>query len=1358
MKTSAWRRAVRPRSWRAAAASLALVAAGLLTVSAQALAAKQAVDFLGGGGALGGQFTQSSGVAVNYTGAGGVPIGTIYATDGGGFGPGSTRGNRVERFQRNDNGTSTDATDDTYSFVSAWGAGVETGGTNYQICAVAINCGRAIGTGGNGTLAGDGALNKPGGVAVDQDTGDVYVADSSSRRSADNNFRVSVYSATGAFLRSFGWDVVESGPDDNGVGYEVCKADIDVCKAGLTGEGVGQIGALANGERAAEGIAVSAPDGNPATGSVFLADSFNRRVNTYNLDGSSPVSIGSAATFEASQPQLLAVDSRGVLYASNSKNGNELERYDTENANGGGVGFLAPIAAPVDEAQELKLKATAGQFTLSLGADTTPDLPFDVKAEQLRAALAALPSIGGIQNVQVSVENPWTITFTGAFAAKDVDELVVGPGTTPLSGGLGASVKTTVESMDGPLERGPTEGLAIDPDGDGAGPATDVLYVLRGGNPGVVQQFGPLSPPGLATPPGAVDEKHGTAYPYTRARGLAIEPPTGRLYVPAFDSALGEGVFVLDAEGPPPAATLDSLSGITSRSVVAHATIDPNGPPNTSYRFEYSTDQTNWIQVPTVVLGHQEDPQSVQETIGVGAGLHPSTHYYVRLIAGRRFGTPITTPALEFTTASSAPIVETTGSPLRTTTSAQLNGRVTPSNATTEYHFEYGAEGPCDASPCETTEPQPVGPGDTLVLVSQEIEGLQPDTTYHYRLIAGNASGPATGADMTVTTRASDAPLSHGRFPGPPGSDRAYEQVSLPDTGGNPVNYATSVSNDGDRAFYQVSGGTPISSTGTTVNQLFAERTASGWHSRDISPQREQQVGANWSEPAGLSDLSDQIALNTSSTGGGSALWRLRPGAAAAKAFEVGPGVEIGPASVSEDASRVLVKMAGSQDPAHPVAASSVNVYDVSSGSPHLVGLLPGGAVSACGSQAGAGGSANYGPRAKRWVTPDGSLAFFESCGDLYMRDFEAEQSKLIGSGSFLKWTPGAVFFTSQKSLGAGDTGGNDVYRYGIGDEALECVTCVVAGLDAEVPDNAIAVAADGSRVYFRSSVPLVPGAASQGVYRASVGDGNLAYVAPGSSSDIGENASSGEALSPDGSALVFASQDPGLNALGGQKNGGTKQFYRYDDRDRSLTCLSCPQDASAPAAALGGTSLVVAPEGAGANRTALSADGATFAFATPNALLPADQNTARPGQNTRVGTDVYEWRDGRLLLISDGLTDWGDSGPQVTAVTPSGHDIFFAAATQYTQDALDGYRRLYDARIGGGFVVPPPTKPCPLEVCQGTPKGAPEEQAPGTGSFAGPGNAKPHVQRKRTKHHKKKSQHKRKSRHQAKHNRRAAR
>src|SRR6476469_4195185 len=581
-------------------------------LASSAIAAKQPVDYIGAplSGALGGEFQgPPPGVAVNYSCAGGVPAGTVYATDGGGFDPGNERGNRVQRFQREDNGTPGNTSDDTYKFISAWGAGLESGGTNYEICTVAAKCGPGKGIGGNGASAGNGALSKPGGIVVDQDTGEVYLADSSARRTLDGNFRINVYSATGAFLRSFGWDVVESGPDDNGTGYEVCKAGLDVCNAGTTGSGIGQVGSVPSGEDAGDAIAVSPPDGNPATGTVFLGDLRNNRINTYGLDGSSPSSIGSSAVFSFRQPDALAVDSRGIVYASNGSPGGgggtfTVERYDAGDANGGGVGFLAPI---------------------SIAANA----------------------------------------------------------------------------------------LAVDPDADGPGPDTDVLYVGTGGS---ISQFGPINAPGLTTPPTVADEVHGGNGVMGTANGIAVEPATGRIYVAATTSQSstveggGPGVFVLDEVGPAPTASLDSLSDPTSHSVLAHATIDPNGPPATSYHLEYSTDGGKWQSAPSAVLGAQETPQSIAATLDPPpAGLQPNTHYHVRLVAGRFLAEPIITSDLTFTTLGAPPLVETTGSPVRTAPRARFDSRVSPRNSATTYHFEYGDQGPCDSNPCESTPDRRVG-------------------------------------------------------------------------------------------------------------------------------------------------------------------------------------------------------------------------------------------------------------------------------------------------------------------------------------------------------------------------------------------------------------------------------------------------------------------------------------------------------------------------------------------------------------------------------------------------------------------------------------------------------------------------
>ncbi len=1295
------------------AVALATISLALSLGSAGALASKQVVDYIGNGssGTQGGAFGGPVGVAVNNSGAGPANKGDIYVTDGDG-------NNRIQRFGRDDKGTPADSSDDSYFFISAWGAGVDSkvGGSGYQVCTVADDCQAGIGSGGNGAL-GRGAVGlHVAGVAVDQDSGDVYVSDAA-------NFRVNVYEGDGAFRRSFGFDVVASGPDDNGVDYEVCvAANGDVCKNGLSGSAVGQIAdGGAPSHPTAQGIAVSQPDGDSTTGTVFLTDPGNRRVDTYHLDGSSPSSFGSAAVFSQERPDRIAVDSRGIVYASNQKNSNEIERYDSQSANGGGIGFLAPLAAP-------------------------PLLP-----------------------------------------SADFGEGVTG-------------------------------GLSVDPDSDGAGPDTDVLYASRydgvGNATRAVQQFGPLNPPGLTLPPTAVDDTHGMNFIWSGKANIASDDSSGRLFVTGRAGAAGEngaeGVFVLDVTGPPPTAVLDPttpVDSITSTTATIHAEIDPNGPPALSYRVEYSLDGSNWQSAPSTLLGAQETPQAVNPVLDPPAGgLQPGTTYHVRVVAARPFFEPVVSGVAIFATLPAKPGAETTGSPLRTATTAQLEGRVNPRNAATTYHFEFGDQGPCDANPCTSTEPQPAGSGHVVEFASQLVEGLQPATTYHYRLIADNGTpgSPSSGADMTLTTRASDAPLDHGHLAGPPGSDRAYEQVNLPDTSGNPIFGALGFSDDGNRALYRIAGGTPLSDTGSFAGIYFAQRTETaehegGWRTERITPPRSELIGSDWEEPAGSSDLSSVASLNsaTSTLGAGTATaWRFGPGTAPIKLFEAVPPQQYRIAfGVSGDGTRVVELLDGGQlDPAYPEAAGRVNLYDVSTGAtPRLVSLLPDGGVPACGTEESQLG---YGipSQATHWISNDGSRIFFPSSGSscggptqFYMRDVGAGQTKLISgptvSGlscgvAFLKATPGAAFFWTQSRLAPEDTvpGGcngttpldGDVYRYDLGDGTLDCVTCAAAGLDANVfiqPNNKnagpvdVAVSEDGSRVYFRTQTHLRAGAVPEGefgAYRVDVSSGDLAYVGPISTGRVGTVGDQGNAISHTGSVLVFRSDDSGLNQLGGQENGATAQYYRYDDRDRSLTCVSCPNDGSAPR----GDAYRFLGSGENLNLGALSADGSTLAFGTPTALLGTDQNSAGAGQDSTAGEDIYEWRDGHLLLITDGLTNWAnESQPKVRGVSPSGRDVYFTAAARYTPDALDGYTRLYDARIGGGFAFPSPPQPCPLEVCQGTPKGAPDEPPPGSAGIAGEADSVPQRSsrrsRKRQRHKQRhKHRHKKVKRHASHHGR----
>ena len=66
---------------------------------------------------------------------------------------------------------------------------------------------------GNSGSTATGQLNPPRGVAVDPGTGHVYVAD-------QFNNRISVFTYWREFLRTFGWDVVASGPGDSNAGEQ----------------------------------------------------------------------------------------------------------------------------------------------------------------------------------------------------------------------------------------------------------------------------------------------------------------------------------------------------------------------------------------------------------------------------------------------------------------------------------------------------------------------------------------------------------------------------------------------------------------------------------------------------------------------------------------------------------------------------------------------------------------------------------------------------------------------------------------------------------------------------------------------------------------------------------------------------------------------------------------------------------------------------------------------------------------------------------------------------------------------------------------------------------------------------------
>ena len=90
-----------------------------------------------------------------------------------------------------------------------------------------------------------------------------------------DRLRVQEYSAEGAFVRAFGWDVDATNPS---TGFEICTAESgDTCKNGSSGAGVGQFSGISDVAEDSTGAiyAISQGDGGrrvqkftPAGGSI----------------------------------------------------------------------------------------------------------------------------------------------------------------------------------------------------------------------------------------------------------------------------------------------------------------------------------------------------------------------------------------------------------------------------------------------------------------------------------------------------------------------------------------------------------------------------------------------------------------------------------------------------------------------------------------------------------------------------------------------------------------------------------------------------------------------------------------------------------------------------------------------------------------------------------------------------------------------------------------------------------------------------------------------------------------------------------------------------------------------------------
>jgi subtilase family serine protease len=139
---------------------------------------------------------------------------------------------------------------------------------------------------------------------------------------------------------------------------------------------------------------------------------------------------------------------------------------------------------------------------------------------------------------------------------------------------------------------------------------------------------------------------------------------------------------------------------------------------------------------------------------------------------------------------------------------------VYPNGLDTTYYFQYGITNAYG----QQTAPVDIGSGPGMVTINSSIHGLQPGTSYHYRLVAQNADGTAYGYDYTFTTNAG-APVNtaHPTVSGTTNRTAYPGQTLTADPGTwNPTGtfaYQWMSSSDGGTTWTPISGATSTSYT-----------------------------------------------------------------------------------------------------------------------------------------------------------------------------------------------------------------------------------------------------------------------------------------------------------------------------------------------------------------------------------------------------------------------------------------------------------------------------------------------------------------------------------------------------------------
>jgi hypothetical protein len=302
-------------------------------------------------------------------------------------------------------------------------------------------------------------------------------------------------------------------------------------------------------------------------------------------------------------------------------------------------------------------------------------------------------------------------------------------------------------------------------------------------------------------------------------------------------------------------SAVDADSAHISFEVDPHAPV-PNDPAfNTSW--EVTCTPECGFPGGTVTSGN---PEVVEVDLD---GLSPTTLYSLRVTAGNAGGGTEASDSFKTSGAGlKAPLVKAFAAGPVQSSEVTLNGEVNPNGSAAIFWFEWGTQdcslpgAGCQSIPVERDAS--AGDGPFYRFVSRHLAGLQPETTYHFRLMAENEIGTAEGPDEQFTTAAPPAGCANQ---GALGTDllpdcRAWEMVSPPEKNGLGVLTRTDktwLSADANAVTFSAAGN-------------FGEVRGSSFHTTYLARRTGQPGGNGWTSHA-INPLGHPVTGNQISVG-----------------------------------------------------------------------------------------------------------------------------------------------------------------------------------------------------------------------------------------------------------------------------------------------------------------------------------------------------------------------------------------------------------------------------------------------------------------------------------------------------------